>query len=154
MTIIKIDTKGVTKAKKAIDNCAAVLARIDGDLINGQAVPFEPEFSCFRLFLRTGLMYGMLREVEAPTKRITTTGVWLKTRIPPQIEVTGVSTRQKGDCSNLKPRSEPPIQRHTMARVERSNPSRLSLIGRIEDAGGYDAEYQLAKLKMMRELRA
>lgn len=157
MTIIKIDAKGVTKAKKAIENCAAVLKRIEGDLINGQDVPFKPEFSCFRLFLRTGILYGMLREVEAPTKRITTTGVWLKTRVPPQIEVTGTSTRPKGDGSNLKPRFNhaiaPPIQRHTMSRVERSGPSRLSLIGRIEDAGGYDAEYQLAKLRIMRELQ-
>jgi hypothetical protein len=149
IVIIKIDAKGVTKAKAAIAKCVVVLKRIDSDFVNGQNIPFAPQFSCFRLFLRTATMYGMLREVEAPEPYFTNTGVWLKTRVTPTLEVTGQSTRCNG--SLMKPKFNHTIEPPVTPRPERREPSKLSLIGRIEDRGGYDAHRQIERL---RELRA
>jgi len=163
--IIAIQVQGVARAKAAIQQCKNVLSRISGEFIQGQENIAAPDFNEFRLFMRTALKYGMLREVEAPKAYDPTSGVWIKTRVEPELDIQGQSkrkptggTKQQGDGSMLSPKFNhsiaPPVKPHNMVRVDRTGASRLALIAKIEDAGGYDTDYQLDKLRTLRELRA
>ena len=157
----------VAKTEQAIEKVSAIIGAIQGSEVccKEHKGHIRGLYREWQDFVEAAVSFGMLLplERERPTAPIK----YWKTGMMPTIKIVeDVRTKPtakadkkpvQGDGSCLKPRFNhaisAPIDNNKVKEINRLAPlgkSRLGLIGKIEDMGGYDQEAKLERLRMMR----